>query len=207
MFGELQVQQLDLRTPNDDKSVLESVLFNQIDRLSSRTKEFMDVWFCCFELAALSAQLYPPKWQIIPGVYLLSWSNLFMPRSEGLSLIFSIAEISFVPGCLCKARAHGQDQQVVGGSAWSAGTSWIEHHLVKCRLCLEQQSNAALARRAGKGWTSMCCTSSPQSVHGKHTLPSAFPAERKKKSKELEARWLYVCPLLVDSDYYLMWSC
>lgn len=206
MFGELQVQQLDHRTPNDDKSLLESVLFNQSDRISSRTKGFMDVWFCCLVLAALSALLYPPKWQIIPGVYLLRWSNLLYPNPKGFlwysASLRSKPGLSFVPGCLCKARARGQGRQVVGGSAWSAGTSWIEYHLVKCRLCLERRSSAALARRAGKGWTSRCCTSSPRSVHGKHTLLSAFPAEHKKKSRRLEARLKKVTLHLPPVDWF-----
>lgn len=124
------------------------------------------------------------------------WCPAFLRRKPRLS---------FVPGCLCKARARGLGRQVVGGSAWSAGTSWIEHRLAKCHLCSERRSSVALAHRAGTGWTSRCCTSSPRSAHGKHTLPSAFPAGDKKKSNEVSDEvktLLYYCPLLVDSGYY-----
>lgn len=162
-------------TPDGGISLFQSVLFN---RVTVYPPEKRDVWVfghvLCFQIIC-------PKWQIIPGVYLPSWSNLLYPKPKGFlwcsACLNAKPLLSFVPGCLCTAQARGQGRQDVGGSAWSAGTSWIERRLAKCRLCLEQQSSAVLAHRAGRGWTSRCCTSSPQSAHGKHTLPTAFPAE------------------------------
>lgn len=109
--------------------------------------------------------------------------NLSYPEPKGFDVLhlWDLKPcFSFVPGCLCTARARGQGRRDAGGSAWSAGTSWIERRLAKCRLCSGRQSSAALARRAGRGWTSRCCTSSPRSSRGKHTRPSASPAEDKE---------------------------
>lgn len=140
---------------------------------------------CLVMLSAnkLSARSYPSRWQMVPGMDLPSRRNHLYPKPKDFLLMLSRSRpgFSFVLECLCKAQARGQGRQVEVGSAWSVGTSGIEHRLSECRLCWGLRSSAARVRHVGRDLMSRCCTSSPQSVHEKHSQPSGFPAGDKKK--------------------------
>lgn len=89
--------------------------------------------------------------------------------------------LSFGLTPLCRVPEPSQGPLAVAGSVWTAGGAVIERHPVMSHLCLVPQNNVSLYPHVDTSWTSMCCTSSLQTVLWRCILQSVSPKRERDR--------------------------